>query len=669
MAPTIRLRTITLLGLALMTRMTPAHGQVECNGWGELRGIRVDGELRRIRTTLCIARPGWRDVAATGHWRTRDQKYARDVDGRIISEGQLALGRGENVQSFRYKQTISNRSNNSATIELDATAEEDLDLEGVFLFVNVPGSEFANGHGELAARDVTPIQFATTRPANDKHYAGAVASSARFVSDRRQFDVAFDGPPRPITFQDDRTDGGDPRISLFVPVQAGGMKAGQQARLTFTITSSGEVDRRPATVTIDASQRGNLFKGLGGNFVWGTQSPVVPFYLENLRVAWARVEMPLHHWLPDEHADPTTRPLEQQHEAIRESLRMATELHRRGIPIIMSIWNAPPWMIARRDPNRPADGGPTERRVGRIDPAKWEAFEKAAGSYLVMYKNVVGAEPELFGFNEPDIGVNIRQSPQEHRDAIKRLGARFESLGLKTKLLLAEAHDPKPIDYPDATIADPDAMKHVGAIAYHSWNGGSDEQLIAWREHARKIGLPLLVTEGGTDPDAYKYRALLDEPWYALDEAAMYVRTLSLSQPESMLHWELTTDYGLVNAGENAGDPIRTTQRWWQYKQVDRFTPPAGASVIAASSDHPYITAAALATGGTPDADVIHLVNTGPARPITVTGLPDRSVEYQLVVTDATSHLRDLERVTSSGGSLHFTLPAQSFVSLVSSER
>jgi hypothetical protein len=59
--------------------------------------------------------------------------------------------------------------------------------------------------------------------------------------------------------------------------------------------------------------------------------------------------------------------------------------------------------------------------------------------YLQYARQQYGAEPDLFSFNEANIGIDVLLTAEEHRDMIKRLGAAFEQNGLKTRLLLGDA--------------------------------------------------------------------------------------------------------------------------------------------------------------------------------------------------------------------------------------
>ena len=188
-------------------------------------------------------------------------------------------------------------------------------------------------------------------------------------------------------------------------------------------------------------------------------------------------------------------------------------------------------------------------------PEKWDQVCQSIGSYLEVLKKNYGAEPVLFSFNESDMGVNVLQSPQEHADAIKRLGACFAARGLKTRMLLGDTGNPTGDKFIDVALADPEAAKYIGAVSFHSWNGGTVGQYTHFGEAARRLNVPLLVAEGGLDPAAWHYRNLFLEPWYGLDEIAQYVEICRIAQPLSILHWQLTADYSIL-AGGIDGQPF-----------------------------------------------------------------------------------------------------------------
>jgi O-glycosyl hydrolase len=647
-----------ICSVSMMILCGAVMGQVECSGWGELRGIRIDGQLIPVVTSLTIAGPGWRQTALTAHWKTRNPTYERQGEN-IVTTGQLGFGFRTGGAGVSFRQTISNAGPGAASMKVEIKADANINLDGVYMYVSVPAAAFHGGNGELVGA-VPPanekVNFATSRPVDDRHYVGATASGARFVG-QNTLELMLKDPAK-IVIEDDR---GTPsnQLCLIFPIHVGSMKRGQSADSSFTLKVTGDIDHAPAHVQVDPSQPGEVFAGIGGNFCWQLDAPIVNYHLNNLRVALARVAFPMPVWQPQQHVDPTTQPTDQLPDELQTDLRMATELHRRKIPMIMSVWSIPDWALAPR--TGPRGQGPQTR--GKVDPKKWDALATSIGAYLLRFKQVVGTEPDFFSFNEANQGNNVLMSPTEHREAIKFLGKRFETLGLRTKLLLGDANEPSAVNYVKVALADPQAMQYVGAVSYHSWNGGTDKQLIGWHEHALEAHLPLFVAEAGFDPDGYRYRPIFNEPWYALEEIKLNLLCITLSQPRSILHWQFTPDYGLISGGSSPQDPIRTSQRWWQYKQLSDLTPP-NAAILPITSDRPEIIVSALASTGQ-GVSVIHIANTGPTRPATITGLPSEIKEMSCYVTDQTRSMQSIKSVAVSNGTAEVSVPALSFLTLV----
>ncbi len=334
---------------------------------------------------------------------------------------------------------------------------------------------------------------------------------------------------------------------------------------------------------------------------------------------------------------------------------MGRTLAQKKIPMIISNWSVPRWAAAEGGGGR-----------GTIAPEKWPAMYKGITSYIAYMKKNYGAEPVLFSFNEADMGINVKLTPEDQDKVIKGLGASFAAAGLATKMLLGDTGNPtpRPANYIEPSIADPEAMKFVGAVSYHCWTGGSDQIIARWGQVAQRFKLPLYVAEGGTDPASYRYRFLFLEPWYALDEINLYVRCMALSRPSSILHWQLTDDYSILAGGRN-GEPLRPTQRFFNLKQLN-LTPPEAPS-LGIAGEHPRLTAAAYGDAG--HGWAIHLVNTGTTRTVTLTGLPASLTMLYPTVTDAARNMQVLAPVPVSGGTAQFTVDYQSFMTLTSAKQ
>ena len=223
----------------------------------------------------------------------------------------------------------------------------------------------------------------------------------------------------------------------------------------------------------------------------------------------------------------------------------------------------------------------------------------------------------LFSFNESDLGINVHQTPEEHNQAIKKLGAYFKSIGLKTKMLLGDTSDAMPANFIQPALKDPEAIPYIGAISFHSWRGATDAQYQKWTDASVKLGLPLFDAEGGNDAQASGYSSVFREPWYALDEAAEYIRIMRICHPESILEWQLTQDYSVLKT--DAGGALAPTQRFHNLKQFN-LTPPGSAWLPVQSSSGLVLPAACLEPAR--GVCTVHLVNNGASRPVTLAGLP-----------------------------------------------
>ena len=368
--------------------------------------------------------------------------------------------------------------------------------------------------------------------------------------------------------------------------------------------------------------------------------------------------VPLAAWEPTEEANPDPRKLaenDQPKSDIRQSLELAKQFQQRGIPLIFSLWVAPAWAL-----NNPQSGELyAEGRLVR--PEKWDELCNGIASYLLYAREQYGVEPKYFSLNETDIGVTIRLTPNQYRDAIKRIGACFVSKGISTKILLGDVSKPPPVDFIKPASADPEAMKYVGAVSYHSWNGATPEQLAAWHAAAQKLNLPLFVAEGGTDSDAYKYPHVFAYSWYAIDEAAMYLDVLSNSQPASVLPWEMTPDYPLEDF---QGTVVRPSERFWCLKQLSASSVP-GSTELQFTCNQPAIHAAALLDPFGAGCS-IHLVNTGASREISISGIPVGVETLESYMTDQNRQFTHGESVAVKGGVVEMELPALCFVTLTS---
>ena len=319
-----------------------AFGQAECFGWGGLRGIRVDGELMAFTTGIRAVSPG-SAVVQSGGEKLNDVQFFREGDKQTCSGG-LRIGEPRPGGGFGFRApsrlnctiVFEDVGTGAVTIDIQAKANADVKLAGIYFLVHLPGSDYSNGSVqpiEATPPFNAPVSLAATRPSERNHYFAGSARGLDVVSRNRQLEMTFDAP-RNIVIEDDRRKP-DAGLDIYFPLTTGNMAAGQSVHANITFKASGDVDKTPASLTIDPSQRGRPFDGIGGNFRLQTPAdpPQIQYNLENLRVAWGRVAMPLNLWQPDENEDPIQAATAGKLDAgVRDAMEMARRLRKRKFP-------------------------------------------------------------------------------------------------------------------------------------------------------------------------------------------------------------------------------------------------------------------------------------------------------------------------------------------------
>jgi O-glycosyl hydrolase len=432
-----------------------------------------------------------------------------------------------------------------------------------------------------------------------------------------------------------------------IPLLSGPAQAGAKGTLSATFSLVNKTPSAPARLAVDASKARFRFDGFGANFCWdnarGNTHPIQEYLLKALKLGWARTEMKVQQF---------DRQRDNPGPDVRYDLETMRQLQKMGVPYVISVWRLPERFNA--DPATEPPGA----RGRAVNPVKWDELTELLGQYLLYAKNEYGVEPDMFSFNEANLGVNVRLTPEEHTDQIKRMGAAFEKLGLRTKMLLGDAVPARDshIFALDAA-ADPEALKYIAGIAYHSWGGATPQQYAAWGDLAEWLKLPLLVTELGVDSQAFATNAW-DTYQYGLREAQFTQEMLLYSRPQGTQFWQYTDDYALVRVGPAGA--VQPTARFWLMKHFTDLTPMKSEG-LAASSDQGDVLLTAFRKGSE---YALHIVNRGGAREATLSGAPEG--EWQVTESTEAAQFQQNTRVRASGGTLRLKLPARSLVTLTS---
>ena len=588
-----------------------AIAQAELMPWGDLNGIRIQGQLMEFTTNLNVVTEDWSKVSTSGKERQRP-KFKRSGSMQVVTT---------TINNINFTERVEDQQSGQVKLTIQFESTEDQNITGVYLGVKW----------------------------NKQEYSG-----------RRSFAIKpFDEATQPNSAKDAN------RGWSYLAIHEGAVQKGKHYEKSFVINVSAEVDHSPVEVSVNNAIKGRVFDGLGGNFRLQnlkTDPQVIDYCLENLRVAWSRVEMPWKDW----HNNLTTDPMVSAKNGsldkhVERSMQMAQRLGKMGIPVIVSAWSPPQWAVVGALKN-----GPDAKGVWGNSLKKEVMTEiySSITSYILYLKENYGVEAKYFSFNESDLGINVRQTGQEHADLIKGLGAYFKSKGLKTKMLLGDNSDANSYEFIYPALNDPACRPYIGAISFHSWRGWETATLKKWADAATKIGAELLIGEGSIDAAAWQYPAYFEEESYALEEINLYTRLLNICQPQSILQWQLTADYSPLKGGGIFGDngPLAPTQRFWQLKQLANSV--SGQRHVGITSTRKDISCAALAGKG--PGFTVHMVNTSAGRMVNMKGIPVGLKKFKAYVTDQARNIVQLDDVVVKAGKASFQIAPRCYMTLVS---
>lgn len=613
------------MGYEVVARLAHPAVHTEVMAWSNMTGVRSEGELIDFESTLRVGVPGG-NIESTGREKQNRIRYERDG----------------------FTQTTVTPMHGGVTFTQSVT---DVDMSTVNLKWNVVANEATDG-GAYFCMNFAP-----------KYYSDATITASgkkvTITAPERNIELTFNKSVKTFV----RDENGDKVLYVtFLPK----LKKGAKADYSAVMKVSGVQHHEVAHIDLDASNPGRLFTGFGGNFrIQNVQKDpeVIDYCLENLRVAFGRVEFPWGQWDQIQHPElyagqPQGRGLSGANPAdhIRRSAEMARRLKEIGMPVIVSAWFPPMW--AGNQTTR-SDG---TSRAYSLKPEEQDRIFESIASYLIYLKKEYGCEPDYFSFNESDLGINVVHTPEEHRDFIKNFGKYMASQGLKTLMLLGDNSDATTFDFIVPTLNDPEALRYVGAISFHSWRGCDDETLRRWAAASRQINVPLIVGEGSTDAAAHQYSAIFNESTFALYEINLYTRICAISQPLSILQWQLTSDYSLLwgDGIYNSEGPLRPTQRFFNIKQL--ASTPADSFAIPTTCDRDNMNIASFINIARGES-AVHVVNNAASCSAVITGLPASSTRALVQVTNSGSN-SDSMCLPVIDGKVEVYMPAESFISV-----
>jgi hypothetical protein len=638
--------SLILCGFAFIADV---HGQAELQPWGNITGIRSHGQLYKFESSLRIVSTDRKHVTSTA--KEKQQPHYRRVND---DEQEVTSW----IDSLYFKENVREDGASKIRVTVNVTSHKDTTLQGIYFCIAL-SPEMLNA--ELRYKDGDKAEFENFVKAAGPEFDDN-AKEIEFETNNRKLSVKPDDKSLMMVRTDNVT--GKQRIMLFIPIKLGGVKTGEVVEKSFTIKASGDIDEAPVNITLNTKDQGRAFEGLGGNFRLQnpkTDPQVIDYSLQNLRLAWGRVEMPWRFWQPKIDVDPTaTADSGKAHAAVIKAMQMAHRLDSLGIPVILSAWFPPDWAAEGKLNMRPVHG----IWGNKLNKDNMETIYKSIADYIIYLKNKYGVQVKLFSFNESDLGINVRVTAEEHDEFIKGCGAYFAAHGLQTKMLLGDNSDANTYKFIYPALNDPEAKQYIGAISFHSWRGWATETLQKWADAATKLGVPLIVGEGSIDAAAWGYPDIFQEQTYALEEINLYTRILAICRPASILQWQLTADYSpLIGGGIFGNDePLHPGQRFYNLKQLS--ITPKGLYAMPVSSDRPDLSCAAMGDNAK-NSYALHIVNNGSKRKVTLRGLPASVKQLDVYSTAKDSYMKQSE-IKVKDGIAEFKLPETSYTTLIS---
>jgi|YelNatPaOPRAMG01_1025707.scaffolds.fasta_scaffold02043_3 hypothetical protein len=639
--------------------MFQSFGQAECTAWGNINGIRVDGELMKFETSIRAINKNWFDYSQTAKER-QNPTFERKGSKAFITSM---------LDSISINEIVEDIKAGKASINIKLKAEADTSLLGTYFTIELPNTDFSNATFKFIDKKPSPLDTISEKELHQNFrqmiFRPDTAKGLIITSKLRRLEVKTEEPIEIFIVKPNPNFGSSNTVVYFTLIHGNAIK-GDSVKRTFTFDVSGKIDDKPITLKLDASKAGREFDGIGGNFRLQdpeTDPQVIDYCLKNLNITWGRVELPWFDWQRDETVDPIEVAKSGNiDEHVLASMKMAQRLAKKNIHIILSVWYPPAWAVEGKIKYGPHIPG--EPFGNQLNQMKMRSIVKSLGDYLVYLKDEFGVTPDLFSFNESDLGINVRQTGKEHDEFIKQFGAYLASKGISTKLLLGDNSDANTYGFVSPALKDKDARPYIGAVSFHSWRGYDNWTLSIWADIAKESNLPLIVAEGSTDAAAWRYPDIFLEPSYALNEIDMYLRIYSICQAKSILQWQLTSDYSVLTGGGIYGTdgPLKPTQRFWNLKQLG--ITPKGSFYLPISCNRPNVSCVAF--GDIKDSVyTIHIVNEGAERKVILTGLPDYIKELRMYVTDQKQGMSEVKSVSANNGKAQFNLESDCFTTLI----
>src|ERR1035441_6526696 len=181
-----RLLLSAAIGVCLLTGFAgTASGQPEVMAWGNLTGIRVDGYLLELNTSLCVSQPDGVGLSRTGRER-QTNSYSRNGKIETVKIWMRTPKEFRELGSdwaVGGTEVVEDTGTGSAKIDVEVWAPEEANIGGTHLCLDLPAALFSGGTVQL----IEPVAPAPAQAslaagvAERNEYLRARAAGVRFV--------------------------------------------------------------------------------------------------------------------------------------------------------------------------------------------------------------------------------------------------------------------------------------------------------------------------------------------------------------------------------------------------------------------------------------------------------------------------------------------------------
>ncbi len=112
-----------------------SYGQAEFQPWGNLTGIRIQGELMKFESGIRVVGNQWSSASATG--REQQSPSFKRVDSQQIVNSKIG--------SISFTEIVTDEGQGKVSVNIHFVSNTDTTIRGVFFCVSLPMQDYKQG--------------------------------------------------------------------------------------------------------------------------------------------------------------------------------------------------------------------------------------------------------------------------------------------------------------------------------------------------------------------------------------------------------------------------------------------------------------------------------------------------------------------------------------------